>query len=85
MDFNLGGTFSVDRFALWNLGGGGTNNVVGFTLLASPDNTFATTTNLGSFTADPSGSSSTVPLQVFSFAATSAQIRPDANHEHQRW
>ncbi|MFO0949864.1 MAG: PEP-CTERM sorting domain-containing protein [Isosphaeraceae bacterium] len=72
VDLNLGGTFTIDRFALWNKGGNAPLALRGFNLLASPDSSFTTTTNLGSFTATNSGTDTATVAQVFSFAATSA-------------
>ncbi|MFO0953728.1 MAG: discoidin domain-containing protein [Isosphaeraceae bacterium] len=74
VDFDLGAAFTIDRFALWNIGDNDSRNLTGFTLLASPDNTFATTTNLGSFTASTTDPAAAAPAQVFSFTATSTQF-----------
>ncbi|MFO0953727.1 MAG: hypothetical protein U0835_21740 [Isosphaeraceae bacterium] len=74
VDFNLGGTFTIDRFALWNLGADTGFNLVGFNLVASPDSSFTTTTSLGSFTAGTSGTQILSPLQVFTFTATATQF-----------
>jgi F5/8 type C domain/PEP-CTERM motif len=72
VDFNLGGSYTIDQFALWNMGN--IDSVKKFTLLASNDSTFATTTNLGSFTAGEGSSNNTLAqaAQDFSFAATTA-------------
>lgn len=71
-DFDLGGTFTIEAFALWNLGGSFGFNLNGFELLASADSSFSNTTSLGSFNASLSGSTLSVPVQVFDFTATSA-------------
>lgn len=71
-DFDLGGTFTIEAFALWNQGENSGFNLNGFELLASADSSFSNTTSLGSFNASPSGSPLSVPVQVFDFTATSA-------------
>ena len=73
LDFNLGGTFTLDAFALWNFGSNAFVNVVGFDLLASADSSFSSTTLLGSFNANPNtGFGSAVLPEVFTFTPTSA-------------
>ena len=72
-DFALGGTFTVESFALWNAGGNVGFNVRGFELLASGDASFTNPTSLGSFNANPNtGIPSAVLPEVFTFSATSA-------------
>ncbi len=72
-DFGLGGTFTLQSFALWDLGGNAAQNLVGFQLLASADASFSTFTSLGSFTANPNnGSVLAARPEFFTFTATSA-------------
>jgi hypothetical protein len=77
-DFGLGGTFTIDSFALWNFGDSPRSvfvrNVIGFDLLASADASFSSTTSLGTFTAHPSnfGPVNAVRPEVFTFAPTTA-------------
>ncbi len=71
-DFALGGTFTIQSFALWNEGGNFPANVRGFELLADDNAAFSSPTSLGSFTASATGSGLAVPAQVFTFAPTSA-------------
>jgi hypothetical protein len=72
-DFDLGGTFTIQSFALWNLGGNNESNVAGFELLASADPSFSSLTSLGTFAADPNtGPADAVLPEVFTFAPTSA-------------
>lgn len=71
IDFYLGGTNTVDKLAMWV--NANDSSTKGFTLYASQDDTFASSTNLGTFSAIKSGSA-----QVFTFASTSANyIRMD--------
>lgn len=74
VDFTLGGSYTVSSFVFWNANSTNTARVVGFTLLASPDASFATTTNLGSFTSSPTGSVIAINREVFSFTPTSASF-----------
>jgi hypothetical protein len=72
-DFNLGGTFTIESFAFWNLGGASLNNVQGFELLADDNASFSSPTLLGTFTATNNGGpSNVVPADVFTFTPTSA-------------
>jgi hypothetical protein len=72
LDFNLGGTFTVESLALWS-GGGSSTAVVGFDLLASADSSFSNPISLGSFTANPNlGTIPALAPQVFRFSPTSA-------------
>ncbi|HMP06952.1 MAG TPA: discoidin domain-containing protein [Lacipirellulaceae bacterium] len=72
VDFNLGGQKTIAAFALWNSAQNSSSRVATFTLLASPDDTFANTVNLGSFTTNTSGFSNAVQAEVFTFSATDA-------------
>ncbi len=72
-DFALGGTFTIQSFALWNIGGNEDFNLRGFELLASDDASFSTFTSLGTFDANPNTGPDTAVLpEVFPFAPTSA-------------
>jgi hypothetical protein len=72
-DFDLGGTYAIGAFALWNYGGGLPQNVVGFDLLAADNAAFSNPTTLGSFTANPdTGRYTAVLPEVFTFTPTSA-------------
>ena len=72
-DFNLGGTFTIESFALWNYGSGQAGNARGFDLLADDNAAFSSATFLGSFDANPNtAGASAVLAQVFAFAPTSA-------------
>ena len=72
-DFNLGGTFTIESFALWNFGAGESSNVRGFDLLADDNAAFSSPTLLGSFDANPNtGPHNAVRAEVFTFAPTSA-------------
>jgi hypothetical protein len=72
IDFDLGSSVTLDTLLLWNYYPASGVRVVGFTLLASPDSSFTTTTNLGSFTTAPTGTGSAVGLQTFTFAPVTA-------------
>lgn len=71
-DFALGSNYTIQSFALWNLGDGANPNVANFTLLASDDASFSSAVMLGSFVAHPNGPYEAAPVQVFTFAPTSA-------------
>jgi MYXO-CTERM domain-containing protein len=72
-DFDLGGTFTIQSFALWNFGNNFNNNVRGFDLLADDNAAFSSPTLLGSFNANPNtGPVVAVLPEVFTFAPTSA-------------
>jgi hypothetical protein len=72
-DFALGGTFTIQSFAFWNLGGRSRLNVRGFDLLADDNAAFSSPTLLGSFTATNNAApSNVVPANVFTFTPTSA-------------
>jgi len=73
VDFDLGGTFLIRSFALWNLGGGWSVNITGITLLADDNASFSSPVDLGSFAVDPNaGPVTSVPAEVFGFTVTSA-------------
>jgi hypothetical protein len=72
-DFALGGTFTIQSFALWNRGGDSLFNVRGFELLADDNAAFTSPVSLGSFTANPNtGPGGAVLPEVFTFTPTSA-------------
>lgn len=69
--FNLGGTYTIESFALWNDPQSAGQGVNSFTLLASSDVDFITSTLLGAYHAvDGLGNANLA--QVFTFAPTSA-------------
>jgi PEP-CTERM motif len=71
--FDLGGTFTIQSFALWNWGGNVDFNVRGFELLADDNAAFSSPTSLGSFDANPNTGPGTAVLpEVFTFPPTSA-------------
>lgn len=73
--FDLGGSYLLDGFALWADWQGIGQTVKDFTLTASSDAGFTSTTALGSFSAaDGSGSPSDNFGQAFSFGATTASF-----------
>lgn len=69
-DFDLGGTFTVESLALWNIGNGKISGVRGFALLADDNAAFSSPTSLGTFEADPGLSGP--PAEVFTFTPTEA-------------
>ncbi len=72
-DFALGGTFTLQSFALWNLGNNSLANVRGFELLADDNAAFSSPTSLGTFDANPNtGPFGAVLPEVFTFAPTTA-------------
>ncbi|MCO6042533.1 hypothetical protein NG895_01300 [Aeoliella sp. ICT_H6.2] len=74
-DFDLGGTYTISSFALWNVGQDAGSNIIDFTLFAANNSAFNSATNLGSFSADPNtGDVFTVSPDVFTFAPTSASF-----------
>ncbi len=85
VDFDLGGVHVIEAFALWNLGsiiGFNDAAVQNFTLLASSDDTFTTTTLLGDFVAN-APSANLVPAQIFTFSPTAAAfVRMEITSNH---
>jgi len=82
-DFDLGGNFTIESFALWN--NAGTNGVRDFTLLVDDNAGFSSPTSLGSFTVliTGFGPQNALLSQVFSFAATSASfVRMQVANNH---
>ena len=68
--FALGQLTTIDSFALWN--GNQDFGIRDFTLVASADSSFTTTTTLGAFTATRVADFNFSTAEVFSFAPTSA-------------
>ena len=74
-DFSLGGTFTIQSYALWGLGGGQVEGIDAFDLLADDNAAFSSPTVLGSFTANlNTGPTTAVLPEVFTFAPTSASF-----------
>jgi hypothetical protein len=71
VDFTLGGSYEIDAFAIWALISTNGDNIGDFTLLASNDASFTTTTTLGSFTPTYSRGSP-IPATVVTFTPTTA-------------
>jgi hypothetical protein len=71
VDFTLGGSYAIDSFAVWGLLSTNGDNMGNFTLLASDDASFASTTTLGNFTPTYSAGSP-IPATVVSFTMTTA-------------
>lgn len=67
-DFALGGAQTIQSFALWDDPQAALQGVNNFTLLASNTSSFATSINLGTFTALDTD----IHAQVFNFAPTTA-------------
>jgi hypothetical protein len=62
VDFNLGGSVEIDAFAIWALISTNGDNIGNFTLLASNDASFTTTTMLGNFTPTHLADLRTLPM-----------------------
>jgi F5/8 type C domain/PEP-CTERM motif len=73
VDFDLGGSVEIDAFAVWALVSTNGDNIEHFTLLASNDASFTTTTLLGNFTPTYSPGSP-IPATVVNFALTTASF-----------
>jgi hypothetical protein len=73
VDFNLGGSVEIDAFAIWALISTNPDNMGNFTLLASNDASFTTTTTLGNFTPTYSAGSP-IPATVVNFTPTTASF-----------
>lgn len=81
-DFDLGGTYMIESFALWNDPQNAGQGVNSFTLLAASDAAFTSPTVLGSYSA-VNGLGNANVAQVFSFAPTSASyVRIQINSNH---
>lgn len=74
LNFDLGAQQNVSAFAFWNFGSDSPANVVEFSLEISDDDTFASSTNLGTFSANTNlGPGTALPGEVFNFAETSGR------------
>lgn len=82
--FDLGGTYTLDAFALWGDFNNAGEFVKDFTLSASTDSSFANKTVIGSFSAaDGTGYALNNFAQIFNFGATIASyIRMDILSNH---
>lgn len=75
LDFDLGGTFTIESFALWNRGSSHSVNVRDFELLADDNAAFSSPTSLGAFVANSNtGPFFAVLPEVFTFAPSSASF-----------
>jgi len=76
IDFDLGGDFQIESFAIWNRGGNSAHNVREFTLFADDNSMFTSPVTLGTFLADPQAgvTGNQIPVEVFTFASTSASF-----------
>jgi hypothetical protein len=73
LNFDLGGSISIQTLALWNRGGGG-QGIRNFTIFASDDSSFSSSTNLGSYTAtEVLGTGSATLPEQFVFTPTTAR------------
>lgn len=83
-DFDLGGTFRIKSFALWNMGDDLGFNVIDFDLLADDNPAFSSPASLGTFAADPNtGPFSAVLPEAFTFApAEASYVRMVINSNH---
>jgi hypothetical protein len=73
VDFTLGGPHAIDSFAVWALISTNGDNIGNFTLLASNDASFTTTTTLGNFS-PTYAAGSPIPATVVNFATTTASF-----------
>ena len=73
LDFALGGSYNVQRFAMWNTANGSTANVQSYTLFVSDVADFRSSTDVGTFTNADLSSSSPYPVQVFDSLDTTGQ------------
>lgn len=73
VDFDLGGTFTITNFVLWNDPSNYADQIVTFNLISSSDPTFSSSTALGSFTTNTVGDFTAIQKETFSFAPTTAR------------
>ena len=73
LDFDLGGSFSIDKIAFWNQGTG-IGSTLAFTLIAADNAAFTGATTLGNFSPVAVGPVTAVAAQVFTLAATQAEF-----------
>lgn len=75
LDFNLGGTFTIESMALWNRGFLTAQGINEFSLFASSNNLFTSSTLLGTFAASATQSNvNATPAEIFAFAPTAASF-----------
>lgn len=78
IDFDLGGTFTIESLAIWNSGTlSGVpepTNILDFTLFADDNSGFLSPTLLGNFTASTAGDFFNVPGQSFTFSPSLASF-----------
>lgn len=60
LTFDLGATYSISKFVMWNGASGISASVKGFSITTSNDSTFSTFTNVGSFTGQQNDYAATV-------------------------
>ena len=76
LDFDLGATYQISNFALWNVAAGSSANVARFTLLLSSTADFSGgVTNLGSFTNPELAASNPYPATVFGASGSGQFLR----------
>lgn len=73
IDFDLGGSYPIDRIAFWDQGTG-IGSTLAFTLIAADNAAFTNPTTLGNFNPVAVGDPSAVAAQVFNFPSTQAQF-----------
>lgn len=73
LDFDLGGSYSIDAIAFWDQGVG-IGSTLAFTLIAADNAAFTGATTLGNFTPVAAGPVTAVAAQVFTFAPTQAEF-----------
>lgn len=83
LDFDLGSSLTIDKFAFWNRGFSSDSQLNGFTVFTSTVSNFSTSTNVGSFNATMQGSTTAVPVEVFDLTDSIGQyvrIHITSNH-----
>lgn len=73
LDFDLGGSYNVERFAMWNTALGSSANVRSFTLFVSDVADFSSATNVGTFVNPQLNSFDPYPVTVFDTLDTTGQ------------
>lgn len=73
LDFALGGSYSVERFAMWNTAAGSTANVRSFTLYVSDVANFSSSTDVGTFTNPQLDGFNPYPVTLFDTLDTTGQ------------
>jgi hypothetical protein len=74
LDFNLGESYNVQRFALWNTAAGSTANIQSFTLFLSDVADFSSSTNVGNFVNPELAGSGPYPVTVFDTLDTTGEF-----------